>query len=89
MELMYQKGWGSLGYRDQWSLFDQILVSNTLLDTSQWHLWNTHIYSHKYLKNSRGKYKGYPKRTFGGGKYQGGYSDHFPVYMYLIKKITE
>lgn len=89
MESMYKKGWGSLGYRDQWSLFDQILISNSLLDTTQWHLWNTHIYSKKYLKNSRGKYKGYPKRTFGGGKYQEGYSDHFPVYMYLIKKVTE
>lgn len=89
MEIMYKKGLGSLGYRDQWSLFDQILVTNALVDTTQWHFWNAHIYNPKYLKNERGRYKGYPKRTFAGGKYQSGYSDHFPVYIYLIKKITE
>lgn len=89
MESMYKKGFGSLGYRDQWSLFDQILVSKTLLDTTQWYLWSSHIYNPKYLKNERGRYKGYPKRTFAGGRYQTGYSDHFPVYLYLIKKVSE
>ena len=89
MDDMYKKGLGSLGFRDQWSLFDQILVSRALIDTTQWHLWNAHIYNPKYLKNERGKYRGYPKRTYAGGKYQAGYSDHFPVYLYLIKKTSE
>jgi len=89
MEVMYKKGLGSLGYRDQWSLFDQILISKALVDSSGWHYWSAHIYNPKHLKNERGRYKGYPKRTFAGGKYQTGYSDHFPVYVYLIKKASE
>ena len=89
MESMYDEGLGSLGYRDQWSLFDQIVITNALLNKNQWYFWEAHIYNPRYLKNLTGNYKDYPKRTFGGGKYQGGYSDHFPVYIYLIKKITE
>lgn len=89
MESMYQKGLGSLGYRDQWSLFDQIILSKSLLDSTDWHLWSSHIYNSKYLKNGSGRYKGYPKRTFAGGKYQSGYSDHFPVYLFLIKKVSQ
>ena len=30
-----------------------------------------------------GQYKGYPLRTFVGTNFQGGYSDHFPVYIYI------
>ena len=89
MESMYKKGMGSLGYRDQWSLFDQILLSKSLVDSINWMHWSTHIFNANYLKNKIGKYKGYPKRTFAGGKYEGGYSDHFPVYSFLIKQTSE
>ena len=34
-----------------------------------------------------GQYKGYPLRTFGGSNYLGGYSDHLPSYIILLKKI--
>jgi hypothetical protein len=37
----------------------------------------------------KGKYKGYPLRTYAGGSYIGGYSDHFPVYLYLIRKTVD
>jgi len=47
------------------------------------------IYNPNYLKQAKGKYKGYPLRTFSAGKYTAGYSDHFPVYINLIKKATE
>ncbi|MCF6185374.1 MAG: endonuclease/exonuclease/phosphatase family protein, partial [Bacteroidales bacterium] len=33
-----------------------------------------------------GKYKGYPKRTFAFDRFQNGYSDHFPTYLFLIKE---
>lgn len=28
---------------------------------------------------TEGKYAGYPKRTWNGDQFRGGYSDHFPV----------
>ncbi len=39
------------------------------------------------MLQKEGNFKGYPLRSFGGGTYLGGYSDHFPVYLYLIKEI--
>ena len=45
------------------------------------------IYNPSYMITSKsGKYKGYPFRSFQNNHYSGGYSDHFPVYIYLIKK---
>jgi hypothetical protein len=44
------------------------------------------IFNKRFLTNKKGKYKGYPFRSFSNGRYTGGYSDHYPVYMYLIKE---
>ena len=88
-ESYYKKGIGTLAYRDVWNLFDQILVSESLLgkDYSSFKLYKSKIFSKAYLKNSIGRYKGYPYRSFAGGTYVAGYSDHFPVYMFLIKEL--
>lgn len=87
-ETFYKKGIGTLAYRDTWNLFDQILVSPNLVgdDYSTYKYYKATIHNKSYLKNSEGRYKGYPYRTYAGGAYQGGYSDHFPVYLYLIKE---
>lgn len=87
-ESYYKKGIGTLAYRDAWNLFDQILVTPSLLgkDYSTFKLYKSKIYNKAYLKNSEGRYKGYPYRSYGGGVYNGGYSDHFPVYMFLIRE---
>jgi hypothetical protein len=84
----YKKGIGTLAYRDAWNLFDQILVSESLLgkDFSSYKLYKSKIFNKPYLKNSSGRYKGYPYRSFAGGVYKAGYSDHFPVYMFLVKE---
>ncbi len=88
MSAMYQAGTGSLAYRDRWSLFDQILLNgNWFEDLSQYKFWKAGIYSPEFLKTTDGPYKGYPFRTYAGGKYQGGYSDHFPVYAFLIRPV--
>jgi hypothetical protein len=47
------------------------------------------IYNKAYLTNKRGRYKGYPFRSFADGGYTGGFSDHFPVYVYLIKEVKD
>ncbi len=89
MESMHKKGLGTLAYRDSWNLFDQMIVSTelTLEDYSSYRLYKAGIYNKSYLANPRGRYKGYPYRSFTGGGFTGGYSDHFPVYLLLIKEI--
>ena len=89
MEAMFKKGQGTLAYRDGWNLFDQIILSSELAkkdDYSSYRLHKAGIFNKKYLQNPRGQYKGYPYRAFANG-FTGGYSDHFPVYVLLIKAI--
>ncbi|MBS9768285.1 MAG: endonuclease/exonuclease/phosphatase family protein [Flavobacteriaceae bacterium] len=91
MEDMYRRGMGTLAYRDSWSLFDQIYFTQPLLekDKSSYRFWKAGIFNKAFLANPRGRYKGYPHRSVVGTNYTGGYSDHFPVYIYLIKKLSE
>lgn len=89
MERLYRKGEGTLVYRDQWNLFDQFFFTSGLLQTveNRYRFWKAGIFRPNYLVVPEGKYKGYPFRTFSSGNYTGGYSDHFPVYMYLIREV--
>lgn len=90
MEAMHKKGLGTLAWRDGWNLFDQTIVSSELMkkDYSSYRFYQAGIYNKTYLTNSNGQYKGYPYRSFGNGAFTGGYSDHFPVYIYLIKNAS-
>lgn len=84
----YRRGIGSNAYRDNWSLFDQLIISEGLLnDDEGYHYFKANVFNKRFLIQRSGRYKDYPFRTFSGNTYQGGYSDHFPVYMYLIKKV--
>jgi hypothetical protein len=91
-ENMFTKnGFGTTGYRDTWSLFDQILVTKALIrkdDYTSYRFYKAGIYNKLYITNTRGRYKGYPYRSFSSG-FTGGFSDHFPVYIYLIKEVNE
>ena len=89
MEKLFSKGIGSLAYRDKWNLFDQIYFTANLLEKEggSYRFWKANVFTATYLFSKKGKYKGYPFRTYAGGNYTGGYSDHFPVYMHLIKPI--
>jgi len=89
MYKMYKEGIGSLAYDDAWNLFDQIIVSQGLLgkDKSTFKFYNAKVYSKSYMKQKDGAYAGYPLRTFAGGVYMNGYSDHFPVYVNLVKEV--
>ncbi len=88
MYKMYQDGIGSLAYRDSWNIFDQVIISQGLLgkDKSDYKFHKAKVFNKNFLLQKEGRYAGYPLRTFGGGVYLGGYSDHFPVYIYLIKE---
>lgn len=89
MEPFYKKGIGTLAYRDTWNLFDQLIVSPALVgeNRSTYKFYNAKVFSKNYLKQTSGQYAGYPFRTHAGGSYAGGYSDHFPVYLFLIKEM--
>lgn len=87
MESMHKTGKGSLAYRDSWNLFDQIyMTSNFVLNTEDcYSFYKAGIFTKPYLITQNGQFRGYPFRTYGYSGYEGGYSDHFPVYIYLIR----
>ena len=89
MEGFFKKGLGSNAYRDAWSLFDQIIVSKPLLDEdySTFRFYKAGIFNAQFLITKKGQYKGYPFRSFSWGGFTDGYSDHFPVFVHLIKEI--
>ncbi len=89
MEGFFRKGLGSNAYRDAWSLFDQILITKPLLETdySSFRFYKAGIFNKLYLTNKEGRYKGYPWRSFADGGFTDGFSDHFPVYVHIIKEI--
>ena len=88
-DLFRKDGLGSNAYRDAWSLFDQILFTKPLLekDYSSYRFYKAGIYNKHYLTNKKGRYKGYPLRSFADGNFTDGFSDHFPVYVYVIKQV--
>ena len=88
MEETSSKGGGTAAFQDGWETLDQLIMSSSLLDSdlSSYKLYQTNVFMPSYLIQPSGEYKGYPFRTFSFGKFAGGYSDHFPVYLYLIKK---
>ena len=88
MMSFFKKGEGTLIYRDELHLFDQILFSSSFLGTdyNSYKLYKSGIFNPQFLKASTGRYSGYPLRSFNNTGYNNGYADHFPVYSYLIKK---
>ena len=88
-EILVEKGIGTNAYRDKWQLFDQIILSKPFLkkDYKDYQLYKAGVFNKSYLINKKGKFKGYPFRSFSYGTFTGGYSDHLPPYIYLLKEI--
>ncbi|HYC41129.1 MAG TPA: endonuclease/exonuclease/phosphatase family protein [Chitinophagaceae bacterium] len=84
---LYRKGFGTLAFQDAWGLFDQILLSGSWLTQNQpgFFFYRQQIFNRDYLLENIGRYKGYPMRTWDGNFYRGGYSDHLPTYIVLLK----
>ena len=91
---MLKAGYGTLAYRDSWNLFDNIVVSENLATGSTGALklqkadnskFYGNIFISPYMIQREGQYKNYPLRSFVGSNFQNGYSDHFPVYIYIAK----
>jgi len=84
-----EMGVGSLTYNNQWNLFDQIIISNELAngDRSKLKLLKAEVFNRSFLIQQEGRYKGSPWRTYSGGAWTNGYSDHLPTLNYLVKEM--
>lgn len=86
------KGVGTLAYKGQWNLFDQIMCNGFFTknykgkDKPQLTYLRCEALNRDFLKTQEGDRKGYPLRTYSGGVFLNGYSDHFPTMIYLVKE---
>ncbi len=89
---MLMAGHGTLAYNGEWNLFDNIVVSENLVNSAEGRLtllesiynntkFDGNIFKPAYLIQADGRYRGYPFRSFSGNDFVGGYSDHLPVFI--------
>jgi endonuclease/exonuclease/phosphatase family metal-dependent hydrolase len=84
----YKNGDGTMAYRDAWSLFDQMIVSQPCVNkkTGGWQYYKSMVFRRPWLLQTEGAFRGYPFRTFVGDIFIDGYSDHLPVYLFFLKR---
>jgi hypothetical protein len=91
---MLKAGYSSLYYRGESNIYDCILVSSSLAKASAgtWQIqpiikgkFYGRIFTKPFMTNQSGQYKGTPFRTFSGGAFVGGYSDHYPTYIVIAR----
>ena len=80
-------GTGTLSYQGAWNLFDQIILSSSLIHPQAGTLGyqDCEVFRRNYLIQKKGRYRGTPLRTHSGGEWLNGYSDHLPTVVYLQK----
>ncbi len=87
------KGIGTLGYKGNWNLFDQIIFTDYFLkhydskDKPTLTYSRAEVLNRKFLRGNEGDRQGYPLRTYSSGIFTNGYSDHFPTMIYLVKEV--
>ena len=86
-EILHRKGYGTLKYRGNWNMLDQLLMTEPLVTDTSLSFIKAGIYNEKYLITPDGNYEGYPYKSF-YNVWLGGYSDHFPVFLILGKKVN-
>lgn len=85
------EGHGTLEYMGRWNLFDQIILSKSIVDNSRkpkyksLTLYGHNVFCRDYMLEPDGPFKGTPLRTLIGPRWLKGYSDHLPTVVYLIK----
>ncbi|NOX19458.1 MAG: hypothetical protein GXO87_14415 [Chlorobi bacterium] len=78
---IFDEGKGTYLYKQNWNMLDQMIISQTLADGKGIdYICNTiEIVKPEFIQTKRGKYKGAIFPTYGGWKYLGGFSDHYPI----------
>lgn len=94
---LIKDGYGSLAYQGVWNIFDIVHVNYNLLNAPNGGYklkpiklggkkgYYARVFHKDFMTQQTGQYKGTPFRTFSGGSFIGGYSDHYPTYI-IIKK---
>lgn len=86
MNQLLAEGKGSYKHKGEWNFLDQMLLNQNLVNAKgklSYENNSANTFKEDWMLETEEKYKGNPKRTFGGKKYLNGYSDHLPVYLYL------
>jgi len=87
------QGVGTLAYKSSWNLFDQIIISGTLLEENcaeqDMRYFKNMVHNHSFLIDPNGTRQGYPLRTFASGVWLNGYSDHFPTEIFLKQPVLK
>lgn len=80
-----EKNEGSYCYRGEWNMIDQMIVSESCIKGKMKYISNSfQVIKQEQMITKSGNYKDNPMPTYGGSKYLGGYSDHFPIGAYFI-----
>lgn len=86
---IFSRGTGTLAYQGSWNFFDQIIISEPLLNqplqNNKWTYWKGEMFNKPFLTVQEGTEKGTPLRTHKSNVWTNGYSDHYPTMIYLIK----
>ena len=88
--LQNTKGIGTHKYEGKWATLDQFIISGSLLSATN-KIYTTvndvHAYNADFLLEPDNNYSGFTtNRTYIGFKYHGGYSDHLPTFIDLMKR---
>jgi len=91
---MHKAGFGTEEYHGEWNIFDCIFVNGALAKPAEGSLgirkseagYYGHVFDPPFLTQQEGRYAGTPFRTFSGGQFIEGYSDHYPTYIILSKQ---
>lgn len=82
-------GYGSYKYKGNWQTIDHIIVAGSLLNGKQAVQSDSklRVFAPRFLLEEDKAYYGFkPFRTYLGPRYNGGYSDHLPIYLDLKKQ---
>lgn len=79
---------GTYMYKSNWNMLDQIIISNAFLNGTglEYKCDSFEIIKPEFMVTRSGDFKGAAWPTYGGRRYLGGYSDHFPVGARFILK---
>jgi len=88
---MYKEGFGTEEYHGEWNIFDCIFVNGALAKPAEGSLgirksdagYYGHVFNPPFLVQQEGRYAGTPFRSFSGGQFINGYSDHYPTYIII------
>jgi len=84
---IFKEGKGTEEYRHSWNLFDQVIISGAFLHSKngKLHYDKAEIYKPDFIIDHYKGHEGEPHRSFVGTHWINGYSDHFPVILYLSR----